>query len=226
MLEILRCIGASGPTRINAELLTKEQEEGEVRQLVRPVTNALPAKRPILLGAYPIVFPDNFTPLVNGKHTCLIGCKDATTVELLAAQKGGEFEIIHVDMEGIRYVLALKGFTIFPYPRRSGSLGSRALYLAQSKDPMEGLLVQLLPRYSVTSKHFHDEPVREAYYTLEGRATLATSKGNIFIDRNRSYVVTPYIWHQVQTGSVPALTLLEIAGSPNGLEGLVHHYVE
>lgn len=197
-----------------------------MKQSVSPATNFFQAKRPILpVGVYPIVFPDDFTPLESGKYACLVGCKDRKTVERVAEQKGGEFEIIYVDREGIQYFLALRGFTIFPYPGRSGSPGSKALYLAQSRDPMEGLLVQLLPAHSVTSKHFHDDPVREAYYTLVGSAIVATSKGEIPIDPDRSYVVTPYMWHQVQTGSVSSLTLLEIAGSPTGLIGLKHNYV-
>ncbi len=123
---------------------------------------------------------------------------------------------------GTLYVIFFSSRLIYT-PEESHSPGSKAIYLARGagEDCREGFLIQFLPPYSVTSRHFHRRE-EETYYNLEGTCFLSVGEKEIILNQS-TYSVKPLQIHQLRTEKWPALNLLWIKG--NSVEGLEHFYV-
>ncbi len=122
-----------------------------------------------------------------------------------------------------RYIY-LRGFEeIFDPPIWSTSPGSQALYLAKSgEDPM--FLLQFMPPFCRTSRHFHLKTRAETYHLLLGMGILEVDGKSHKLLPGDSFKVEPKQVHQYFSLSSPTLTLLEIAGNPGCLQKQDHFY--
>ena len=105
---------------------------------------------------------------------------------------------------------------------RKPSKGSNAIYLAEREEKKGGLLLQYLPPTSKTSRHYH-KLTTERFHNLEGRCFIDIS-GTEVVLKQSSCIVYPKMIHQVRTGELPALTVLEITGNSRGLSDMSDHY--
>lgn len=167
----------------------------------------------------------------------LIGSFSPKEIEkeiLTRGKKKEEFAFTNLDFDGVEYFLALKGFRIIPEnKRKSKSATSNAIYIAESADKMDGLLLQYLPPQSRTSCHYHKGKT-EAYHLVEGTAAILKKFPgrlcNIWhpfdLEAAEPHIVFPFEKHKVETDKFSSLTLLEIIGDPKGLSMDDHHYGE
>jgi len=170
------------------------------------------------------IFPDEY-PVIHtfrDLEICLIGSFSRRRIEQIMSIDKQGFENLAIDFGGIEYFLALRGFHIYNPPKKATSPGSQAIYLARSEDKMEGLLLQYLPPYSVTSQHSHQSK-KEAFHLLAGQATIKTPSVE-FVLREGCTRLVEQGSHQLRTNLQPALTLLEIVGDPKGLSMEDHNY--
>jgi len=107
--------------------------------------------------------------------------------------------------------------------QRSHSPSSQAKYFARMSRNMQGFLLQYMPPFSVTSRHYH-KLTTETYHNLEGECTLHIDGSDVRL-RNSTVIVNPKQVHQVRTGKECALTLLVMEGDPKGLSMDDHCYV-
>ncbi|MBI4017195.1 MAG: hypothetical protein HY363_05895 [Candidatus Aenigmarchaeota archaeon] len=106
--------------------------------------------------------------------------------------------------------------------QKSNSPASQARYLAKRSGKMHGFLLQYLPPFAVTSKHYHKLST-ETYHNLEGECFLEIN-GDIKLLKNSTLTVAPGEVHQVHTKDQFALTLLSIRGDSKGLSMDDHYY--
>lgn len=124
------------------------------------------------------------------------------------------------------YVVGHKGFYIYPENKRKAkSPGSDAIYLARSEDKMEGLLLQMLPPHSKTSRHYHKTKTETFHAMEEGFLVNANGKSSGF-PPSTFVTIEPNVVHQLYTDYKPALTLLLVEGDPKGLSMDDHNYIE
>ena len=161
------------------------------------------------------VFPGGFNlhhPI--DKLIRIIGAFDHSLFERALAidwdQTGEKMNRRNISFGSETYHLAFRGFTIHrPQEQKSLSRESNALYLAQSEDSRDGILFQYLPPHSKTSRHHHTART-EIFHSFEGAALLHVPERTVCLSPTNSYVVGPNVWHQLETGASPALTVLEI----------------
>ncbi len=180
------------------------------------------------------VFPEDYLPLQKEFYkgdTRLIGSfeekrlprvMEATVKE---RKEKDNFTILEIDLADIPYFVALRDFEIYNKEKQKArSPNSQSVYLAISKNKMDGLLLQYLPPHSATSLHYHQFKT-EAYHIIVGKATLMNHGKEIILERAKSELVYPHSVHQVITHDEPSLILLEIIGDPKGLSMDDHIYV-
>ncbi len=123
--------------------------------------------------------------------------------------------LVPVDLPKLGRV-QVRGMNVLEPPVASASQGSRAVYLAAFESKDVTLLLQFLPGWSSTSRHYHPWPVKEAYHVLAGRGFLEVSKsGKSYkwrLEKGHTAVVNDDEVHRYFTEGLPALTLLEITG--------------
>lgn len=153
-------------------------------------------------------------------------------VAVVTASKAGEVEVENiplsnpVSLKAGKFIVYLEGFEVFKPPLRSTSPGSQAVYLAIAGDRTEHmLLLQYLPSFTTTSRHYHDSPQIEVYHLLAGEGILEIDSREYIIFQGQSKVVWPRERHCYRTEESPALTMLEIHGNPDCLKKHNHHYV-
>lgn len=145
---------------------------------------------------------------------------EQTKLSLLRAPLN--MEVLLLD-DKVCYVLHRSLYFNKPSEQKSKSPGSKAIYFACNKKEMHGLLLQYMPSFSITSKHYH-ELTSETYHNLEGECILEIDGKPVKL-KNSTVTVQPYQVHQVRTKEQSALTLLSIHGDPKGLSMDDHHYV-
>lgn len=156
----------------------------------------------------------------------------------------GAFTLHEVLRESLGCTLALRGLECLLEPLR-GSAGSAARYWAVHSfaDKRALLLLQYLPRHSVTSVHWHAEerelffPIRGSCMVTEGvpppsRAEAASKTASLTLApdvadaRLRQRWVDAGVVHQLKTDSEPALNLILVTNTnARTLKELNHHHV-
>jgi len=176
-----------------------------------------------------VVFPDEYSIIhqFKNKSIKLLGSFYSNKLEEVCDEKK-DFKCIGVDFGGFRYFLALKGFCVFEKPIKSKSAKfksskSDALYIAESKDRKEGLLLQYLPIMGKTSKHCH-KGKDEAFHLIEGQVEIVTPRKNFYFAEKNTEIIKKGVIHQLCARKSPALILLEIVGDPKGLSMDDHTY--
>lgn len=165
----------------------------------------------------------------NGLKPALAASWNKNAIRRIIEKKKG-FTMITIPYGKTPCFLALRGFHIYKPPKISNSPTSRAIYYARSEDKQNGLLIQYLPPYSRTSKHYHEQQT-EAYYLIAGSVEIETNCAVIPLKVPGVSQVTilpgkPGSPHPLITYKEPALTLLQIVNCPGGLSMEDHHYLE
>ena len=120
-----------------------------------------------------------------------------------------------------KYILAYRDLDFFDEPKKSRSEESGAIYLAERNAGGRSLLLQYLPPFTPTSRHFH-KITTEHFHGLVGRCII---EGKSAILCQDTVIVTPFTAHQLRTYEDHSLALIEMIGNPAGLSMNDHFYV-
>ncbi len=161
--------------------------------------------------------------LGTNRAVCIISTKGGDQPQMIE----GRFTKVRAPLpSGSTLWVNVDYFEVFPEPRQSGSSSSGALYVAQSRDPDLGWLMQVLPPWSETSRHHHDSR-REFLANLCGHCQVELGDQAQAGDLTRRHVdLRPRIIHRFRTNQVGAINLLVISGHPEPLTWADHHYCE
>ncbi len=125
----------------------------------------------------------------------------------------------------IAYCVAHKDLDFYPEPKmsRSRKQGSGAIYLAERDSGERSLLLQYLPPFNLTSRHYH-KITTEYFHGLAGSCHIDVSavsgamgsRASVTLEGN-TFEMKPGHWHQLRTDEGPSLALIEMVGNPEGL---------
>jgi quercetin dioxygenase-like cupin family protein len=127
------------------------------------------------------------------------------------------------DFNGNPCCFIYKGDEFDVSQRPSNSKGSQAIYLARKDNGNESYLLQLLPPYAVTSRHYH-KITTENFHNLEGSCNIVIDGTNNQLNRGTMQVLPRQV-HQVKTVESESLNLIEMLGNPRGLSMDDHFYI-
>jgi mannose-6-phosphate isomerase-like protein (cupin superfamily) len=144
---------------------------------------------------------------------------------------GCGFRTNHFTFSPYAFLLGHNDLRIFaPEKRSARSPGSEAIYLGESRDRKDGLLLQFLPPNSHTSKHYHSSddrsPKIETFHGMEGEGRIEVDGQDNLVREGTAITVFPNSLHQLRTLDYPALVLLLIEGDEKGISMDNHHYVD
>jgi len=128
-----------------------------------------------------------------------------------------------VDLDGRQCYIVHHSLYFYDEIQQAKSPTSQGRYIARSEDKSNGWLLQYLPPFSHTSKHYHGLK-KEKYHGLEGECSLEIDGKKVKLKGN-VVTVQPGQIHQVKTTQQFALTLLIIQGDPKGLSMDDHNYI-
>jgi mannose-6-phosphate isomerase-like protein (cupin superfamily) len=166
--------------------------------------------------------PFDCSPMPEGNDIEILTCL-FPNVKLLDWIEKNKLPYEIVDFNGMPCCVAHNDLFFYDNPRKAKSPGSKALYLARSRDKFDGLLLQYMPPDSITSKHYHEKRL-ETYYNLEGKCLLNIDGKDHVLEKS-VVAIRPGQVHQVRTLREPALTLLDMSeGSCLSMED--HIYIK
>lgn len=152
----------------------------------------------------------------------VLGSPDFDAVEILSGH-GFDMHTMRVADELLLF-FHQPSFRFYKNIQLSCSNTSNAMYLGQSTDPLDGLVLQYMPPNSCTSRHYHKMRT-EVYHSLAGKCLLYADDEISRVNGN-SKIIPPDTVHQLWTGSSPSIILLEMQDDQKGISLDDHFYVE